>query len=84
MVILLHRQADRQIVDDRNHFAQVLGEQAVEQHFVAVVQSGQVDVLAQRIRQPVVLNVGALDLVASVLISGGSRPVRPSAFRSSP
>ena len=62
MVILLHRHADRQIVDDGDHFAQVLGEQPVEQHLVAVVQGGQVDVLAQRVRQPLVLDVGALDL----------------------
>ena len=59
VVVLLHRQADRPVVDNRNHLAQVLGEQAEEQHFVAVVQRGQVDVLAQRIRQPLVLDVGA-------------------------
>jgi hypothetical protein len=35
----------------------------VKQHLVAVVQRGQVDVLAQRIRQPLVLVVGALDLI---------------------
>ena len=52
MVVLLHRHADGQIVDDGDHLAQVFGEQPVEQHLVAVVQGGQVDVLAQRIRQP--------------------------------
>ena len=62
VMILLHRHADRQIVDDRNHLAQVLREQPVEQHLVAVVQGGQIDVLAQRVRQPLVLDVGALDL----------------------
>ena len=62
VVILLHRHADGQIVDDGDHLAQVLGEQPVEQHLVAVVQGGQVDVLAECIRQPLVLNVGALDL----------------------
>ncbi len=62
MVVLLHRHADGQIVDDGDHFAQVLGKQPVKQHFVAVVQGGQIDVLAQRIRQPLVLDVGALDL----------------------
>ena len=83
MVVLLHRHADRQIVDDGDHFAQVLRKQPVKQHLVAIVQGGQIDVLAQRIRQPLVLDVGALDLISSVLMSGGSRPVRPSAFRSS-
>ena len=62
MVILLHRHADGQIVDDRDHFAQVLGEQTEEQHLVAVVQGSQVDVLTERIRQPLVLVVGAPDL----------------------
>ena len=62
MVILFHRQADGPVVDNRNHFAQMLGEQAEEEHFVAVVQSGQVDILAQRVRQPLVLGVGAGDL----------------------
>src|ERR1035437_2856819 len=32
MMVLLYRYADRQIVDDGDHFAQVLGEQPVEQH----------------------------------------------------
>ncbi len=62
VVVLLHGHADGQIVDDGDHFAQVLGKQPVEQHLVAVVQGGQVDVLAQRIRQPLVLDVGAFDL----------------------
>ena len=62
VMVLLHRHADGQIVDDRDHFAQVLGKQPVKQHLVAVVQGRQVDVLAQRIRQPLVLDVGALDL----------------------
>ena len=82
-MVLLHRHADRQIVDDGNHFAQVLGKQPVKQHLVAVVQGGQIDVLAQRIRQPLVLDVGALDLSRQSADVGGSRPVRPSAFRSS-
>ncbi len=64
MVVLLHGQADRQIVDDGNHFTQMLREQPVKQHFVAIVQSGQIDVLAQRIRQPLVLDVGPPDLCA--------------------
>ena len=62
MVILFHRQADGPVVDNRNHLAQMLGEQAEEQHFVAVVQRGQVDILAQGVRQPLVLGIGAGDL----------------------
>ena len=58
-MVLFHRQADRPVVDDRNHFAQVLGEQAVKQHLIAVVQRGQINVLAERVRQALVLSVGA-------------------------
>ena len=43
VVILLHRQAHRPIVDDRNHLAQVFGEHAEEQYFIAVVERGQID-----------------------------------------
>ena len=53
---------DRQIVDDRDHLAQVPRQQAVKQHLVAVVQRGQVDVLIERIRQALVLSVGRLHL----------------------
>ena len=35
---------------------------AEKQDLVAVMQRGQVDVLAQRIRQPLILGVGACDL----------------------
>ena len=62
VMVLLHRQADRAVVDDRDHLAQVLGEQAEEQHLIAVVERGQIDVLAQRIRQPLVLGVSGGDL----------------------
>jgi len=62
VMVLLHRHADRPIVDYGDHLAQVLREQPVKQHLVAIVQSGQVDVPAQRIRQALVLDVGALDL----------------------
>ena len=61
-MVLFHRQADRPIVDNRNHLAQVFGEHAEEQDLVAVMQRGQIDVLTQRIRQPLVLGVGAGDL----------------------
>jgi len=47
-----------------DHFAKVLRKQPVEQDLVAVVQGGQVDVLAERIRQLLVLHVGALDLIS--------------------
>jgi len=53
MVITLRRQAQRHIVEHRNHFTQVFREQAVEEHFVACVQTGEERVLAQRIRQAI-------------------------------
>ena len=62
MVVLLHRHAHGEVVDDRDHFPQVFGEQPVEEHLVAVVQGGEVDILAQRVGQPLVLDIGALDL----------------------
>jgi len=62
MEVLLHRFTDSQIVDNRNHLAKVLGEQPVEQYRVAVVKRSQVEVLPQRIRQPLILGVGALGL----------------------
>ena len=63
-MILLHGHADGQIVDDGNHLAQMLGKQPVKQDLVAIVQSRQIDVLAQRIRQTFVLDIGALDLTS--------------------
>ena len=62
MMVLLHRQTDRAVVDDRDHLAQVLGKQAKEQHLIAVVERGQIDILAQRIRQPLILRISGGDL----------------------
>src|SRR5208283_4889608 len=62
VMVLLHRDADGQTVDDWYHFAQVPRQQPVEQHLVAVVHRGQVDVLIERIRQGLVLGVGRLYL----------------------
>jgi hypothetical protein len=62
VVILFHRHSHRPVVNDRDHFAEVLGEQAVKQYFVAVVQGGQVDIPAQRIGQALVPKVGSLHL----------------------
>ena len=42
----------------------MLRKQPVEQDLVAVVQGGQVDVFTECIRQALVLNVGALDLIS--------------------
>ena len=44
----LDRLPDRRGVDDREHLLQVVGQQAVEEHLVAVADVGQVEVLAQR------------------------------------
>ena len=62
VVILLHRHAHREIVDDGYHLAQVPGQQAVKKHLVAVVQRGQIDVLVQRVRQALVLRVSRFHL----------------------
>jgi tryptophan synthase beta subunit len=62
MVVALYGHPHRVIVHDGNHLAQVLGKQPVKQHLVAIVHGGQIDVLTQRIGQPLVLYVGALDL----------------------
>jgi hypothetical protein len=57
VVILFHRQAHRPMVDNRNHLPQVFGEDAEEQYLVAVVESGQIDILTNRIQQQLVLGV---------------------------
>ena len=62
MLILPHRDADRQIVDHRNHLAQMVCEKPVEQHLVPVMQSRQECISAQRIRQPLILAPGSFDL----------------------
>ena len=38
MMVLFHREADRAIVHDRDHLAQMLREQPEEQHLIAVVK----------------------------------------------
>src|SRR5205823_1511257 len=47
VAVLLYGLADRRGVDDREQFAEVVGEHPVEQDLVAVVQGGQVDVLVE-------------------------------------
>ena len=51
-------QADSGGVDDREHFLDVLGQQPVEEHLVAVAEVGQVDPLAQVVALLPVLLVG--------------------------
>src|SRR3954447_13122413 len=58
----LDRQPDRRGVDDRQHLLDVLGEQLVEQHLVAVAQVGQVHPLAQVVGLLAVLGVGPSQL----------------------
>ncbi len=62
MVVLRHRKAYRQVIDDRDHLTQMFRKQPVKQYLVAIVQRSQIDVSAQCIRQTPVLNVGALNL----------------------
>jgi hypothetical protein len=59
MAVVLDRLADRRRVDDRQHLAQVAGQQPVEEHLVAVVHLGQQDVPGQVGRLPPVLGVDA-------------------------
>src|SRR5271154_1903692 len=57
MMVLLHRKADSPVVDDRYHFPEMFGKHAEKQNLIAVVQCGQIDILAQGIRQPLVLGI---------------------------
>src|ERR1700722_11822691 len=64
MVVVFNGHSDGMVVDDRNHLPEMFGKQAVEQHFVAIVESSQENVLAQLIRQPPELGVSTGDLYA--------------------
>src|SRR5689334_12818391 len=59
VVILFHRQPDGPVIHDRDHLSEVLGEDAEEQYLVAIVQGCQIDILAEGIREPLILSVGA-------------------------
>jgi hypothetical protein len=63
VAVLLDGLADRRGVDDREQFAEVVGEHPVEQDLVAVVQGGQVDVLVEVAGLARALPVGALGLL---------------------
>ena len=62
VAVPLDRLADRRGVDDRQHVPQVLRQQPVEQDLVAVAQVGQVHVLGQLVRLPLVLGMDPADL----------------------
>jgi hypothetical protein len=62
VAVALDRLADGRGVDDRQHVAQVLREQAVEQDLVAVAEVGQVHVPGQLLGLPEVLGVDPADL----------------------
>jgi hypothetical protein len=62
MAVVLDRLPDRWR-DDRQHLAQVAGQQPVKQDLVAVVQRGQGDVTGQVVGLAPVLRVNARDLV---------------------
>ena len=63
VAVALDRLADGRRVDDREHLRQVVAEQPVEEHLVAVVQLAEEDVLGQVRRLAEVLAVGAADLL---------------------
>jgi hypothetical protein len=62
VAVPLDRRPDRGGVDDRQHLGDVLGQQPVEQHLVAVSQAGQVQVLGQVIGLALVLPVDPVQL----------------------
>ena len=59
VAVALDRGADGRGVDDRQHLAEVVADEPVEQHLVAVVQTGQIDVLGEVGGLRTVLRVGA-------------------------
>jgi hypothetical protein len=60
---LLTGVADRQRVDDRQQLRQVVPEEAVEEHLVAVLQRPEVDVPLEVVVQPVVADPHPLQLL---------------------
>jgi hypothetical protein len=71
------RQPDGGGVDDRQHLGDVLGEQPVEQHLVAVPQVRQIHPLTQIIRLRQVLGVGASRLPVQCGHTGGKQADQP-------
>lgn len=59
VAVALDRGADGRGVDDRQHLAEVVADEPVEQHLVTVVQTGQIDVLGEVGGLRTVLRVGA-------------------------
>ena len=59
VVVLLHCEAHCQVVDDGDHLPQMLGKEAKEKNVITVVQRREINVPAQCIGQPLVLNVGS-------------------------
>ena len=75
----LDRLPDGRGVDDRQHLLEVLGQQPVEQHLVAVAQVGQVDALGQIVRLPAVLRVDPPQLAVQRQTPRGQQPVQARA-----
>jgi hypothetical protein len=65
---------DRRGVDDGQHLVEVLAEQPVEQHLVAVAQRRQVEVLREVIPLPAVLGVDPCDLGVDGGYTFGEQP----------
>jgi len=74
MAVVLDRLPDGWRVDDRQHLAQVVGQQPVKQDLVAVVQGVQGDVTGQVVGLAPVLRVNARDLVVQGEVSGWDQP----------
>jgi hypothetical protein len=60
---LLARLADRRGVDDRQHFGEVVVQQAVEQRFVGILDVAQIDVLVHVVAKRHELAIGTLCLL---------------------
>ena len=77
VAVALDRLADRRRVDDRQHLAQVLRQQPVEQDLVAVSEVGQVHVPGQVVRLPLVLRVDPAELPVDGRHPLGQQPDQP-------
>ena len=68
---------DRRCVDDRQHLLEMVRQQSVEQHLVAIPEVGEVEVLAEGGRRTAVLVVHAPALRLEAGHSAGHQPDQP-------
>ena len=80
---LLARLADRRRVDDRHELLEVIGEDAIEEVLVAVLQRGQADVALEGLGLAHDVRVGPLGLLLDRVHPVGQQAIEPEARRSS-